>query len=165
MCSCGYIGKCSLSLQLCSGLRQSLHLSVHSVYPHCFLCLQPSQRCWELLIPGRIFSLPGLLCTHQAGHPGWRGDCWVPLLVCRPSCTQTHAHSTVQPLGQICQLFPACEHKHTQHILFLSRSLSVLSLPPVHCTQAQSMLGELMVQVERVCGWLGRGGGEEVCIG
>lgn len=45
-----------------------------SVHPHCFLCLQPSQCCWELLIPSRIFScLPAWCVYRRPGHPGWRG--------------------------------------------------------------------------------------------
>lgn len=153
MCSWWYIG-----LSLCSGLHQSLHLSVHSVHPHCFLCLQPSQCWWELLIPCRIFSLSGLLCTHQAGHSG----CWGGRgVVCfRTSCTHAHTSLPVQPWGQICQLFPACEHKRTRHILSLPLSLCVL-LPSIRCTQVLSMLGELMVQAEWVGEWLGRGEGEE----
>lgn len=45
----------------------SLCIYLYTLYiPHCFLCLQPSQRCRGLLIPYRIFSLSSLLCTRQA---------------------------------------------------------------------------------------------------
>lgn len=116
--------------------------------------LQPSQRCWELLIPCRICSLSGLLCTHRAGRPGCLvGGCAGPGAA--PPLADLHAHKTAdQPRGHNCQLLPASEHSthertHTRtHAL--SSSLPVFLLPSVQCTQVQSMLGELMVQVEGV---------------
>lgn len=138
-------------------------LSILTVFFACSLN-RVVESCWSPA--GFSACLACSVHTRQAIQVRGRGTAW-----CRFSSADlaarkhTHAHNPVQPLGQICQLFPACEHKHTQHTIFLSHSLSALSLPPIHCTQAQSLLGELMVQVERVGGWLGRRGGEEVCIG
>lgn len=116
-----------------------------------------------------FFSLPGLLCTHQAVPSrlrgrGWVGGiCWVPLLVCRPSCT--HAHNPVQTLGPDLSALPRLwAQTHTWQILLLSLSLATLPLcshcHPSTAHELQSMLGELMVQEEGVGGWLGRGEGE-----
>lgn len=130
-------------------------LSLHSVSESCWSPAGFFQPAWSAVYtPGSAIQVEG----ETVG-----GGCWVPLLVCRPSCT--HAHNPVQTLGPDLSALPRLwAQTHTWQILLLSLSLATLPLcshcHPSTAHELQSMLGELMVQEEGVGGWLGRGEGE-----
>ncbi len=102
----------------------SLYISLYtrSFLAAFFACSPCSvvQSCW---FPAGFlfFSLPGLLCTHQAGHPGWGGGvCWMPVLVCRPSCTTLGPDLSALPrlwaqthnTSSLLLALPLCSHCH-----------------------------------------------------
>lgn len=119
-----YSGRCTgIRLQQCFGLHQSLHLSVHSVHPHFsvfFVCSFHSvfESCWSPA--GFSACLVCCVYTRQSIQVVWEGGGSAPLL--------KTAHNPVQPLGQFCQLFLTCVHKHTAHSLSFSLRLSLCVL-------------------------------------
>lgn len=140
----------------CSGLRQPLHLSSRSCAsllfsPPAALAallrvvdpLQDLQPVWSAVYtPGRPSRLFGVGGWGAVDSPG-----------AAPPLADLHAHKSLeQPRGHNCQLLPASEHSTQEPTHTLSSSPSVFLLPSIQCTQVQSMLGELMVQVEGVGG-------------
>lgn len=96
-----------------------------------------------------FFSLPGLLCTHQAvpsrlrGRRWVGGFCWVPLLVCRPRCTQSCTNPWARSVSSS-PLVSTNTHMADSLAFSLScHSTSVFSLPSVHCTRAPEHAGRI----------------------
>lgn len=125
MCCVGHIGLgvqpgsglhhsiCTLCASSLFSLPAALTASLRVVDP-----LQDFQPVWSAVYtPGR----PSRLLRGWGGG-GW--GCWMLLIFCRPRCT--HAPNPVQPWGQICQLFLACEREHTWNILYRALSHSLL---------------------------------------
>ena len=156
ICSGRYIG---LSLQRSSALRQSLHLSVHSVYPPLLSLPAAFTALSRVVDPLQDFQ-PVSSAVHQAGHPGCFESGERGSAECSSSADLA-AHNLEQPSGQICQLFLACVHKHTQSTFFLSFRVLVaihsLRTSPEHAGRVNGPSGKSWWLVR--AGRRGRGAG------
>lgn len=128
-----YIHKCSFSIHF-NTMQSRLHIIFHARGLHSLV---------RSVDPQQDFQLGELAVLTLGSHSGQGNVCWVLLLVCSPRCTRTAVYNPWASFVSSSLLFGAQTHNTFYPC---SPALPLLLLPPVYSTQAQGMLGEIIVQ-------------------